>query len=90
MPTRRDPQLYIDDILEAIANIEADTEGLDFERFAVDRRVRQLVARDVEIPSGHDPGLRVKAISAFGYRHSPQQRWDHATYARRAASVPFG
>ena len=51
MPKRRDPRLFIDDILEAIANIEADTEGVDFERFAADRRVRQLVERNVEIIS---------------------------------------
>ena len=51
MPKRRDPRLYVDDILEAIANIEADTEGLDFARFAADRRVRQLVERNIEIIS---------------------------------------
>jgi uncharacterized protein with HEPN domain len=51
MPTRRDPRLYIEDILEAIAHIEADTGGLDFERFAADRRVRQLVERNIEILS---------------------------------------
>lgn len=38
-------------MLEAIANIEADTAGLDFAQFAADRRVRQLVERNVEIIS---------------------------------------
>jgi uncharacterized protein with HEPN domain len=48
MTLRRDPRLYVDDILEAIANIEADTEGLEFETFAGDRRVRQLVERNID------------------------------------------
>lgn len=36
---------------EAIANIEADTAGYDFEKFRTDRRVRQLVERNLEIIS---------------------------------------
>jgi uncharacterized protein with HEPN domain len=51
MPPRRDSRAYADDLLQAIANIEADTAGLDFERFAADRRVRQLVERNLEIIS---------------------------------------
>ena len=51
MPPQRDPRLQADDILQAIANIEADTAGLDFERFVADRRVRQLVERNLEIIS---------------------------------------
>jgi uncharacterized protein with HEPN domain len=51
MPPQRDPRLQADDILQAIANIEADTAGLDFVRFVADRRVRQLVERNLEIIS---------------------------------------
>lgn len=51
MTPRRDPRAYVGDILEAIANIQADTDGLDFDQFAADRRVRQLVERNVEIIS---------------------------------------
>ncbi len=51
MPPRRDPRLHADDVLQAIANIEADTLGLDFATFAADRRVRQLVERNLEILS---------------------------------------
>jgi uncharacterized protein with HEPN domain len=51
MPPPGDPRLHADDILQAIANIEADTAELDFERFAADRRVRQLVERNLEIIS---------------------------------------
>ncbi len=51
MPPQRDPRLQADDILQAIANIEADTAGLDFERFVADRRARQLVERNLEIIS---------------------------------------
>ena len=48
---QEDPGLYIRHILEAIAYIEADTAGLDFERFRRDRRTRQLVERNLEILS---------------------------------------
>jgi uncharacterized protein with HEPN domain len=51
MPLQRDPRLHADDILQAIANIEADTTGVDFEGFAADRRIRQLVERNLEIIS---------------------------------------
>lgn len=47
----KDLTLYTDHILEAIANIEEDIAGLDFERFRADRRARQLVERNLEIIS---------------------------------------
>lgn len=47
----RDPSIYVDHMLEAISNIETDTAGYDFERFRRDRRVRQLVERNLEIVS---------------------------------------
>ena len=47
----KDPRVYIRHILEALANIEADTAGYDFERFRLDRRTRQLVERNLEILS---------------------------------------
>jgi uncharacterized protein with HEPN domain len=47
----KDPAIYIRHILEAIANIEADIAGYDFERFRADRRTRQLVERNLEILS---------------------------------------
>lgn len=47
----RDPSIYVDHMLEAITNIETDTAGYDFERFRKDRRVRQLVERNLEIIS---------------------------------------
>ncbi|HEY1936105.1 MAG TPA: HepT-like ribonuclease domain-containing protein [Acetobacteraceae bacterium] len=51
MTERHNPRAWVEDILAAIANIEADTDGLDFGRFAADRRIRQLVERNVEIIS---------------------------------------
>ncbi len=33
----QDPGVYVRHILEAIANIEADTAGFDFEKFRMDR-----------------------------------------------------
>lgn len=47
----RDTSLDVDHMLEAIANIEADIAGYDFERFRQDRRARQLVERNLEILS---------------------------------------
>lgn len=51
MPPRRDLRQHADDILQAIANIEADIAHLDFAGFAGDRRARQLVERNLEIIS---------------------------------------
>jgi uncharacterized protein with HEPN domain len=50
MPRRRS-RAFVEDILNAIGNIEADTEGLDFSQFVADRRIRQLVERNIEIIS---------------------------------------
>ncbi len=47
----KDPAIYVRHILEAIANIETDIAGYDFERFRADRRIRQLVERNLEILS---------------------------------------
>ena len=47
----KDPKLYVDHILEAIANIEADIAGHDFDRSRSDRRAKQLVERNLEIIS---------------------------------------
>jgi len=47
----KDPTIYVRHILEAIANIETDIAGYDFEKFRADRRTRQLVERNLEILS---------------------------------------
>lgn len=47
----RDPALHADHLLQAIANIEADLAGCDFETFRQDRRTKQLVERNLEIIS---------------------------------------
>jgi uncharacterized protein with HEPN domain len=47
----KDPAIYVRHILEAIANIESDIAGYDFEKFRMDRRTRQLVERNLEILS---------------------------------------
>ena len=48
---RKDPRLPLIDILEAIEHIETDTANMDEAAFALDRRARQLVERNVEIIS---------------------------------------
>jgi uncharacterized protein with HEPN domain len=40
---------YLDDILEAIRNIEEDTAGISFEDFVADRRRKDAVIRNFEI-----------------------------------------
>jgi uncharacterized protein with HEPN domain len=47
----KDPRIHVHHILEAIANIETDIAGFDFEQFRLDRRARQLVERNLEILS---------------------------------------
>lgn len=46
---RRDPRLYLDDILEAIARIQEYTDGLDYEAFSHDRKTQDAVIRNLEI-----------------------------------------
>jgi hypothetical protein len=64
----KDPAIYVRHILEAIANIETDIVGYDFERFRADRRTRQLVERNLETrrdfrPSGAKTGKMVQNYS---------------------------
>ena len=47
----KSPTLYTDQILEAITNIYADINGKDLQSFCADRRIRQLVERNLEILS---------------------------------------
>jgi uncharacterized protein with HEPN domain len=62
----KDPTIYVDHMLEAIANIETDTAGYNFERFRKDRRVRQLVERNLEIVSEASRRLPQAAKAAEG------------------------
>jgi len=62
----RDHSIYVDHMLEAIANIELDTAGYDFEKFRRDRRVRQLVERNLEIISEASRRLPQEAKDAEG------------------------
>jgi len=41
--------LYLDDILEAIGNIEEDTAGISYEDFVADRRRRDAVIRNFQV-----------------------------------------
>ncbi|MGD0621312.1 MAG: HepT-like ribonuclease domain-containing protein [Thermacetogeniaceae bacterium] len=45
----RDPRLYLDDMLDAIENIQNYTAGLDFPAFQKDRKTLDAVARNLEI-----------------------------------------
>ena len=40
---------YLDDIFEAIRNIEEDTDGISFDEFFADRRRKDAVIRNFEI-----------------------------------------
>lgn len=45
----RDPRLYLDDILEAIAQIREYISSMDYESFARDRKTQDAVVRNLEI-----------------------------------------
>ncbi len=45
----RDPRVYLDDILEAITQIESYSEGMTFESFSKDRKTIDAVIRNLEI-----------------------------------------
>jgi uncharacterized protein with HEPN domain len=45
----RDPRLYLDDMLEAIFQIQEYTAGLDYSRFMKDKRTQDAVVRNLEI-----------------------------------------
>lgn len=47
----KDPRLRLEDILRSIEWIESDTKNRTFEAFARNRKLRQLVERNVEIIS---------------------------------------
>jgi uncharacterized protein with HEPN domain len=40
---------YLDDILEAVNNIEEDTSGISFDEFVADRRRKDAVIRNFEV-----------------------------------------
>ncbi len=40
---------YLDNILEAIGNIEEDTSGISFDKFVADRRRKDAVIRNFEV-----------------------------------------
>lgn len=46
---KRDPRLYIDDILDAIERIEKYVEGLSFEDFSKDSKTVDALVRNFEI-----------------------------------------
>lgn len=73
----KNPLLHIQDILDAIGNIEEDISGYDLARFTSDRRARQLVERNVEIISEAsrripdslkqaEPAIEWKGIAGIG------------------------
>ena len=43
---KRDPRLYIDDIVEAVNRIEEYAEGLSFEAFSKDRKTVDAIVRN--------------------------------------------
>jgi uncharacterized protein with HEPN domain len=86
----KDPDVYASRILEAISNIEADLAGHDFDSFRSNRRVRQLIERNLEIISEasrrlpeelqqKEPDIDWKAIAGIGnvLRHD-----DHESHPR--------
>ena len=67
---RKDYGLYIDDILEAIKNIEDYVRGLDFDGFTQDRKTVDAVLRNFEIL-----GEAAKHVPESVRRRYPEVPW---------------
>ena len=49
MPKKRDINLFLKDIIEAIESIKAYTKNLSYEEFLQDKKTRDAVVRNLEI-----------------------------------------
>jgi len=49
MPKKRDPSLFLNDILGAIENINGYTKGMNYENFLQDKKTQDAVIRNFEI-----------------------------------------
>jgi uncharacterized protein with HEPN domain len=70
LSTRRTSLQLLEDILEAIRNIEEDTEGISFDEFAKDRRRRDAVIRNFQVI-----GDAVKYLPAELRERYPDTDW---------------
>ena len=61
---------YLDDIFEAIRNIEEDTAGISFDEFVADRRRKDAVIRNFEVI-----GEATKKLSADFRDRYPTVAW---------------
>lgn len=67
---KRDPRLYIDDIVEAVNRIEEYAEGLSFEAFSKDSKTVDAIVRNFEII-----GEATKRIPVETKEKYPQIPW---------------
>lgn len=74
---RRDPRLYLDDILEAIDRVREYTLDLDYEAFRQDRKTQDAVIRNLEI-IGEAAGRLPESLHAA----SPDVAWRKITGLR--------
>ncbi len=73
----KDPRLYVQDILEAIAKIDQYLEGLTFEQFSKDIKTIDAVIRNFAII-----GEAAKNIPANVKREHPEIAWKRMTGMR--------
>jgi len=66
----RDPSLYFDDILDAIANIRDFTSGMGFDGFRSDRKTQHACIRNLEII-----GEATKHIPQSARESAPEIEW---------------
>jgi uncharacterized protein with HEPN domain len=66
----RDFQVYVEDIIDAINNIEAYTKGLTYENFVSDKKTVDAVIRNFEII-----GEATKHVPLSVRREYPQVPW---------------
>lgn len=68
---RRDPRLYLDDILEAISRIREYTKFMELHEFTRDRKTQDAVLRNLEIVgevAGHLPESIKTATTGIDWR----------------------
>lgn len=68
---------YLDDIFQAICNIEEDTEGITFDEYCHDRRRKDAIIRNFEII-----GEVTKKVSEDLKVHYPDVAWKRITGLR--------
>ena len=61
----RDYRLFLEDILESLENISADTRDMSFAEFASDRKTRDAIIRNLEVIGEAAKGIPEVVLSEY-------------------------